>query len=72
MLTPDRPEVLDRQTCDWCHARISLRIFHYDGKRYCCRSCFEFGAPTQIARPIFEAKPFPSEMAFFRVRARFG
>jgi hypothetical protein len=44
-----------------------LRIFHFEGKRYCSWSCMEAGAPHELGRPLFEAKPFPP--ALNRLRA---
>ena len=54
--------------CDWCDADLRLRIFHFEGKRYCCRGCMETGVSHEVSRPLFETKPFPP--ALNRLRAQ--
>ena len=49
---------------------LTTRIFHYEDKRYCSRTCFNLGTVTQIGGPLFEAKPFPPGMTFLKARAR--
>ena len=55
-------------SCDWCEADLGSRIFHYEAKRYCCRSCLDAGVTFEISRPLFETKPFPPELR--RLRAQ--
>ena len=64
------PAELQQQRCDWCTDHLTTRIFHYEDKRYCSRTCFNLGTVTQIGGPLFEAKPFPPGMTFLKARAR--
>ena len=41
--------------------RFGTRIYRYEGKRYCSRSCMEAVADKDIARPVFAA---PNLMKF--------
>lgn len=52
--------------CDWCDGDIGLRIFHFEGKRYCCRACMDAGVAREVSRPLFEAKPFPAALSRLR------
>lgn len=70
MLTLDEQTASDDQCCDWCRAHLTTRIIHYDGQHYCSRSCFELGSAAHIGRPLFEAKPFPPDMAYLKARLR--
>jgi hypothetical protein len=54
-------------SCDWCESDLGTRIFHYEAKRYCCRSCLDAGAAAEVSRPLFETTPFPP--ALRRLRA---
>jgi hypothetical protein len=58
---------LPADKCDWCDRDTGLRIFHFEGKRYCSRGCMDAGVSHEIRRPLFEAKPFP--LALRRLRA---
>ena len=52
--------------CDWCKVELGLRIFHFEGKRYCCRGCMNTGASREVSRPLFEARPFPAALSRLR------
>lgn len=52
--------------CDRCDGDIGLRIYHFEGKRYCSRECMNAGAAREMGRPLFEAKPFPTELSRLR------
>ena len=43
------PAELQQHRCDWCGDHLTTRIFHYEDKRYCSRTCFNLGTVTQIA-----------------------
>ena len=30
-------------SCDWCGTDLGHRIFHFEAKRYCCRTCLDAG-----------------------------
>lgn len=66
----DTLAAIQHNDCDCCGDHLATRVFRYEGKRYCSAACFEQGTTTQIGRPLFETKPFPPGMAFFRARAR--
>jgi hypothetical protein len=41
-------------------------MYHFEGKRYCCRECMDAGAAHEMSRPLFEAKPFPAALSRLR------
>ena len=59
-------EPLEIGKCDWCEADLGLRVFHFEGKRYCCRDCMDTGASREVGRPLFETKPFPPALSRLR------
>ena len=53
-------------SCDWCEADLGTRMFRYEAKRYCCRSCLDAGVASEVGRPLFETRPFPPELRRLR------
>jgi hypothetical protein len=53
-------------SCDCCGADFGTRIFHFEAKRYCCRTCLDTGVASEVSRPLFETKPFPHELRRLR------
>jgi hypothetical protein len=42
--------------CGWCAANLGVLVYHYDGKQYCSKVCWEFDWP-QLANEEEEVCP---------------
>lgn len=62
----DAKKSAKQDTCDRCHCHLELRIYHYEGWKFCSRLCFEMF----VGQPIFESGPFPSQMKNLRANVR--
>jgi hypothetical protein len=56
--------------CDWCGSDLGKRIFQFEGKRYCCWTCMDRGAPYEMSKPLFETGPFPAALHRLRAHVR--